>query len=96
MFEREKADIKKRQLEAKASASEASKIAKVDLKLKEAKNRADIFEKRRETAYYHSNAVSLLSFVVNIYMSNFRFCLTCKKELYFSADSSKPCTGKTN
>ena len=36
VFEREKADIKKRQLEAKASASEASKIAKVYLNLKEA------------------------------------------------------------
>ena len=33
-------------LEAKASASEASKIGKGDLKLKEANNRADIFEKK--------------------------------------------------
>ena len=39
MFEREKPDIKKRQLSAKASASEASKIAKVDLKLKEANSK---------------------------------------------------------
>jgi hypothetical protein len=96
VFEREKADIKKRQLEAKASASEASKIAKVDLKLKEANARAELFNKRKDTAYYHLNAVCLLSFLVNIYMSNFCFCLTCKKELYFSADSSKPCTGRTN
>ena len=96
MFEREKADIKKRQLSAKASASVASKIAKVDLKLKEANARADLFNKRKDTAYYHSNVVCLLSFLVNIYMSNFCFCLTCKKELYFSADSSKSSSGCTN
>ena len=96
MFEREKPDIKKRQLSAKASASVASKIAKVDLKLKEANARAELFNKRKNTAYYHSNAVCLLSFFVNIYMSNFCFCLTCKKELYFSADLSKSSSGCTN
>ena len=92
MFEREKAEIKKRQLEAKASASEASKKAKVNLKLKEANARAELFNKRKNTAYYHLNAVCLLSFFVNIYMSNFCFC---QKELYFSADLSKSCSGCT-
>ena len=95
LFEREKAEIKKRQFEAKASASEASKKAKVDLKLKEANAKSELFEKRRETAYYHSNAVRLLWYFVNFYMLKFRFCLTFKKEQYFSSNSSKPSTGCT-
>ena len=51
VFERKKTEIKKRQLEAKASASEVSKKAKIDLKLKEANARAELFEKRKNTAY---------------------------------------------
>ena len=95
LFEREKAEIKKRQFEAKASASEASKKAKVDLKLKEANAKSELFEKRKNTAYYHSNAVRLLSYFVNFYMLKFRFCLTFKKEQYFPSNSSKPSTGCT-
>ena len=95
VFEREKEDIKKRQLEAKASASEASKKAKVYLKLKEANARAELFEKRKNTAYYHSIAVCLLSYFVNFCMSYFHFCLTCKKEQYFSSNSSKSSSGCT-
>ena len=61
VFEREKEEIKKRQMEAKASALEASKQAKVDLKLKEAKEKAEAFNKKCESAYFHTNSVSLLS-----------------------------------
>ena len=82
-----------RQIEAKASDSEASKRAKVDLNLKEAKNRAELFDKRRKTAYYHSKEVSLFLYFVNIFLLKFRFRLTCKEELYFSSDFSDSCSG---
>ena len=67
MFEREKADIKKRQLEAKASASEASKIAKVDLKLKEAN------AKYRRSQYYRE---VFLNKVMGFFATNY-LMLSC-------------------
>ena len=62
VFERGKEEIKKRQMETKSSAMEVLKQAKVNLKLKEAKEKAEAFNKKRESAYFHSNTVSVLPF----------------------------------
>ena len=70
-MERQKSEMAVKHMEAKFAASEASNVAKVKSRTKEANDKAESYAKRRKATYFGSNMVCLYIFCVNIF--NFIF-----------------------
>ena len=64
--EKQKVDMAVRQMKAKCAASEATNVAKVHARAKEADDKAESYAKRKKSTYFGSNMVSLYNYFCKI------------------------------